>query len=67
MILVNDKNRHGVTDRISAHHGGFHDSLFLGVDEIVQNNSICLIPNAVHSGNPFHLIFCFQLPRNAPT
>ena len=54
-----------VTDRISTHHGGFHDLLFLGIDEIVQDDFACPIPNAVHPGNPFHLILRFQLFRNA--
>ena len=38
---------------------------FLGIDEIVQDNFICSIPNAVHPGNPFHLILRFQLLGNA--
>ena len=64
IFVRNDKNRHGATDRISTHHGGFHDSLFLSIDELVQDDFICPIPNVVHPGNPFHLIFCFQLLGN---
>ena len=46
-------------------YGGFHNSLFLGIDEIVQDSFICPVPNAVHPGDPFHLILCFQSFRNA--
>ena len=45
--MRNDKNRHGATDRISTHHSGFHNSLFLGIDEIVQDNFICPVPDIV--------------------
>lgn len=37
----------------------------LGVNQFIQNNLICPIPNAVHPGYPFHLILRFQLFRNA--
>ena len=33
--------------------------------KFAQNNFVCPVPNAVHPGNPFHLIFRFHLLGNA--
>ena len=37
----------------------------LGVNQFIQNNLIGPVPNVVHPGNPFHLVFCFQPLGNA--
>ena len=39
--------------------------LFLGKNQFIQHNFVYPIPNAVHPGNPFHLIFRFHLLGNA--
>lgn len=32
----------------------------LGANQFIQNNLIGPVPNVVHPGNPFRLVFCFQ-------